>query len=330
MESVGAARVEARDLRVWFPGRGTAGRSRMVRAVDGVSFAVQPREIFALVGESGSGKTTTGKALLRLIEPTGGQVFHDGQEITRLDARSLRRARRHMQMIFQDPYSSLNGWQTIYEAVAEPLRIHGLARSRAEEHDLVADALRKAGLEPTRELLARYPHELSGGQRQRVVIAGALVLQPDFAVADEPVSMLDVSVRVGILRLLQELREQMGLTFIFITHDLSLAWAMADRVAVMYLGRIVETGPTESVIKRPLHPYTRALVSVIPTLSGEHNRRTVLRGEVPDPTQIPSGCRFAPRCPHARKECAEADPELTAVEPGHLVACLFAREVAET
>lgn len=328
MESQTPARVEAQDLRVWFPAGGRRGVQRPVRAVDGVSFAIRPREIFALVGESGSGKTTTGKALLRLVEPTGGHVLHNGMDVTALDPRGLRQARRHMQMIYQDPYSSLNGWQTIYDTVAEPLHIHRLAGSRAEEREMVADALRRAGLEPTSDLFGRYPHELSGGQRQRVVIASSLVLRPDFAVADEPVSMLDVSVRVGILQLLLELRETMGLTFVFITHDLALAWVMADRIAVMYLGRIVEMGPTEAVIRRPLHPYTRALISVVPTLATAPPDRMILRGEIPDPTDAPEGCGFASRCPYARPDCREVAPELQEVESGHQVACPYALEVA--
>ncbi|TCC45670.1 ABC transporter ATP-binding protein [Kribbella capetownensis] len=275
--------LEATDVRVEFGGRG----GRRARAVDGVNLTVAPGEIVALVGESGCGKTTLARTLLGLERPTSGQVSYDGTPLS-YTGRRLRAFRRQVQLVLQDPMGSLNPRQTVYEAVAEGPRIHGLP----DEEKVVADALSRAGLRPPERFFLRYPHELSGGQRQRVVIAGALALSPKVLIADEPVASLDASVRGEILSLLLRLRDDLGLAALVVTHDLGLAWNIADRVAVMYLGRIVESGPTEDVLTNPQHPYTQALLSVLP----ESPERIVLTGEPPDPTRIPTGCRFHPRC----------------------------------
>lgn len=274
--------LEATDLAVEFSSRG-----RRARAVDGVNLSIGAGEIVALVGESGCGKTTLARTLLGLERPTSGAVAYDGSPLT-YRTKALKAYRRQVQLVLQDPMGSLNPRQTVYEAVAEGPRIHGLA----DEEKLVSEALSRAGLRPPERFFLRHPHELSGGQRQRVVIAGALALNPKVLIADEPVASLDASVRGEILALLLRLRDDLGLSALVVTHDLGLAWNIADRVAVMYLGRIVESGPTEEVLKAPQHPYTKALLSVLP----ESPARIVLTGEPPDPTRIPTGCRFHPRC----------------------------------
>ncbi|WP_132215177.1 ABC transporter ATP-binding protein [Kribbella steppae] len=274
--------LEAIDVAVEF-----ASRGRRARAVDGVNLSVGAGEIVALVGESGCGKTTLARTLLGLERPTSGQVSYDGTPLS-YTGRGLRAFRRQVQLVLQDPMGSLNPRQTVYEAVAEGPRIHGLP----DEEAVVTSALSRAGLRPPERFFLRYPHELSGGQRQRVVIAGALALNPKVLIADEPVASLDASVRGEILALLLRLRDELGLAALVVTHDLGLAWNIADRVAVMYLGRIVESGPTEEVLTNPQHPYTQALLSVLP----ESPQRIVLSGEPPDPTRIPTGCRFHPRC----------------------------------
>lgn len=320
------------DLKVWYPLRtgllaSLMGREqRYVRAVDGVSFEVQRGEIFSLAGESGCGKTTTGKALLRLVQPTAGSVKYAGADILSLPDKALKAYRRKLQMIFQDPYGSLNPRQTVKEIVSEPLKVHGLAHNREELGERVNQALVDAGLTPVDRFLNRYPHELSGGQQQRVAIAGALVLEPDFIVADEPVSMLDVSIRSEILRLMIRLRDTAYLTYLFITHDLSLAWTISDRIGIMYLGRLVEIGAADDVVHRPLHPYTRALISVVPSPEpkARSRERTILRGDPPNPVEIPSGCRFHPRCPIAESRCKVEVPELREIRSGHYAACHFA------
>jgi peptide/nickel transport system ATP-binding protein len=294
-----------------------------VRAVDGVSFSLRRGEMVALVGESGCGKTTTAQTILRMVEPAGGTVAVDGQDITALSQRRLRPLRRGIQMVYQDPYESLDPRFRVRQTVAEPLLVHGVAASRAEREKQVAGALERAGLAPASLYLDRYPHELSGGQRQRVAIAAALALDPVLLLADEPVSMLDVSVRAGVLALLDGLRKDGRLGVLMITHDLSTAAHFADRIAVMYLGRIVEYGPARSVISDPQHPYTKALLSVVPDRDPRMRKTPqILSGETPNPVAIPSGCRFRPRCPIAEARCAETDPALT---PGaHQVACLLA------
>jgi len=313
-----------------------------VHAVDGVSFEVEQGEILALVGESGSGKTTVGMNILGLQVPTSGKITFDGHDVAvwakgrlkrrngngglgRLSQRGqIMSLRRRTQMIFQDPYESLNPRQTIYEIVAEPLVIHGLGQDWDEREKMVQTALEDSGLVPADHFWDRYPDELSGGQRQRVVIAGALVLEPELLVADEPVSMLDVSIRAEILTLLQNLRRKRDITILYTTHDLATAGYFTDRMAVMYLGRIVEIGPTVEVLKNPLHPYTRALVSVAPVPNPRRRRkRLILKGEIPNPINIPSGCRFHPRCPLVEDRCREIDPPYITREQGHQAACLL-------
>jgi peptide/nickel transport system ATP-binding protein len=279
--------LSAQGLHVTFPGRQGAGPAR---AVDGVELDIRPGEIVALVGESGCGKSTLARALLGLVKPTAGRITHDGRPLD-YSGRALRAYRRRVQLVLQVPSGSLNPRHTVYDAVAEGLRIHGHA---GDERAAVADALSRAGLRPPERFFLRYPHELSGGQRQRVVIAGALVLEPKLLVADEPVASLDASVRGEILALLLRLRTELGLAALVVTHDLGLAWNIADRVAVMYLGRIVETGTVEEVLTAPRHPYTQALLSVLPEAPGTPQ---ILTGEPPDPSRIPSGCRFHARCP---------------------------------
>ena len=326
--------LSVRELAVSFPVRsgfleGLRGVPKgAVKAVDGVSLDIAPGEILALVGESGCGKTTMGRSILRLVEPryVSGTVYFDGKDVYALDRPSLAAFRRGAQVIFQDPYQSLNPKNRAFDIVAEPLRVHGVS-SRAVLEARTVSALEASGLRPARGYLDRYPHELSGGQRQRLAIAAALVLEPRFIVADEPVSMLDVSVRAGIVRLLARLRDERGLAFLFITHDLALAWLIADRIAVMYLGRIVETGPAFGVLENPLHPYTQALVDVMPRFRGRDKsvKRRILPGEPPDPATIPPGCRFWPRCSRAGAVCSEQDPVLLDRGEGRAAACHFAR-----
>jgi oligopeptide/dipeptide ABC transporter ATP-binding protein len=315
--------LEVHDLAVTF--RNRSGPE--AHAVDGVELAVGRGEILALVGESGCGKTSLARALLGLVQPSHGKVVHLGQPLG-YSSKALRTYRRRVQLVLQDPSGALNPRHTIYEAVAEGLRIH---KVRGDERELVVRALSRAGLRPPERFFLSYPHELSGGQRQRVVIAGALALEPSVLVADEPVSSLDASVRGEILALLLQLRDELGLTVLVVTHDLGLAWNIADRIAVMYLGRVVELGPTEEVLADPQHPYTKALLSVVPEI--RHVEPVVLAGEPPDPTRVPSGCRFHPRCPALADGTAEragvADQCRTAALPvlpiadGHHAACLL-------
>jgi oligopeptide/dipeptide ABC transporter ATP-binding protein len=324
--------LEVDDLVVHYPvARGIVGTvarrpRQLVRAVDGVSFSLARGELLALVGESGCGKTTTAQTVLRLVDPVAGRIAFDGREITSLSNRELRPLRRRMQIIYQDPYESLDPRLTVRGTIEEPLRIHRLGGSKSERAELVRDALARVELTPAELFLDRYPHELSGGQRQRVAIAASVVLGPDLLVADEPVSMLDVSVRAGVLALLDRLRKG-GLGVLMITHDLSTAARFADRIAVMYLGRIVEEGPAAAVVDDPQHPYTKALLSVVPRRDPrERTRPQILKGEAPDAVRIPRGCRFHPRCPAAIATCRDIDP---ALEPagsgaGHEAACILA------
>jgi oligopeptide/dipeptide ABC transporter ATP-binding protein len=332
--AVGEVLLRLEGLEVHFPVRrgivdALLRRSRgVIRAVDGIDITIRRGEILALVGESGSGKTTTGRVVVKLTRQTGGRVEFEGQDVSGLWGSSrLRAYRRRVQLIFQDPYETLNPKHTIGEFVAEPLIVNHIGGAH-ERQETVLAALEAAGLRPAAEYAARYPHELSGGQRQRVVIAGALVMDPDLVVADEPVSMLDVSIRTELLRLMLDLRRERGLTYLFITHDLSIAWVIADRVAVMYLGKIMEIGPAEQVIRTPRNPYTQALVSVSPSPdppeAGKRAARTILVGETPDAAHVPSGCRFHPRCPLAFDRCAVEEPPLFDVGEGHQAACWLA------
>ena|SRR5438445_4318316 len=325
--------LEVEDLVVRYPvARGLVGTvtrtpKRSVHAVDGVTLSVRAGELLALVGESGCGKTTTAQAVLRLVDPVSGAIRFEGREISRLGARSLRPLRRRMQIVYQDPYESLDPRLRVRATVEEPLLIHGLGGSKAERLEQVRAALARVELSPPELFLERFPHELSGGQRQRVAIAAGLVLEPKLLVADEPVSMLDVSVRAGVLQLLDRLREN-GLGILMITHDLSTAARFADRIAVMYLGRIVEEGPAREVIHDAQHPYTRALLSVVPRRDPRHRKRPqILTGETPDAVRIPSGCRFHPRCPVAIDDCRIHDPELhhprDARTSEHKAACIL-------
>jgi oligopeptide/dipeptide ABC transporter ATP-binding protein len=329
---VSDALLRVEDLVMEFPGQQSfvdwvARRpAPPVRALDGISFELRPGEVLALVGESGCGKTTTGNLLLGLMRPTDGRVILEGREVGRLSGRDLRDLRRRVQMVFQDPYESLNPRMRVRDIVAEPLRVHGVA-SGAELRSRVEAALTAAGLTPVAAYLRRFPFELSGGQRQRVVIAAGLALEPTLLVADEPVSMLDVSIRAEILNLLGKLARERGIAVVMITHDLSTVTAYADRIAVMYLGRIVEHGPTREVLAHPRHPYAQALLSVVPVPDPSLRRRPViLGGETPDPSRIPSGCRFHPRCPVAFERCPIVDPPLFSAGPDHQAACLLLEE----
>ena len=316
--------LETRELKKWFSVRsGFFSRtSEYVKAVDGMSIEIEKGEIFAVVGESGCGKTTLARMIVRLEEPTDGEIWFDGIDIAKMPQYEFREYRTRIQMIFQDPYGSLSSNMRIGDIVAEPLRIQGIFASVEDELKKVKESLENVGMIPAEDFINRYPHELSGGQRQRVAIAAALALDPEVLIADEPVSMLDVSMRGQILKLLLDLRDKMGITILFITHNLAVAKQMADRIAVTYLGRIVETGEAKQIIDEPNHPYTKALVSVVPVPDPAAKREKILlTGETPNPIKMPSGCRFHPRCPFAKAECISNEPELKLQPDGRMVAC---------
>ena len=320
-----SALIELRDLVKHFPvsrslGEIVRGEHPAVHALDGVSFDIGAGAAVAIVGESGCGKTTLGRLMLKLAEPTAGSIAFDGTALSGLAGEGLKSFRRQAQLVFQNPFDALNPRFTIYRAVAEPLLNAGIAR--AEHADRVAEAFRRVHLPDLERYLDRYPHQLSGGQLQRVVLARALVLAPRFLVADEPVSMLDVSVRAGILTLMREIRDAMGLTAVYISHDLALVRYLCERTVVMYLGSVVEDGPTTEIVRRPRHPYTRALVAAVPVPDVDQSRAPLpITGNVPDAREPPSGCRFCDRCPHAFARCAIEVPPLRKIGEGHTVAC---------
>ncbi len=313
--------LEVKKLSKYFPIRGGLLRRVVghVKAVDQVSFSIKQGETFGLVGESGCGKSTTGRTLVRRLEPTGGQVRFEGRDIAQLSRRAMRKVRRDLQMVFQDPFASLNPTMTAGELIEEPLRVHGLY-TKAERREKVREMMETVGLDSA--YLQRYPHEFSGGQRQRIGIARALSLRPKLIIADEPVSALDVSIQSQILNLMEDLQEQFGLTYIFIAHDLSVVKHISDRVGVMYLGRMVEVAPKKELYGHPAHPYTEALLSAVPVPNPRHKReRIVLSGNVPSPANPPAGCAFHPRCPKAFDRCRQERPELIHLGREHYVAC---------
>lgn len=326
--SGGELELKVVDLKKWFPVRKgiistlLSRKTEYVKAVDGVSFEVKRGEIFGLAGESGCGKTTTGKTILRLLEPTGGEIYFQGQDITTLGKSDMKELRKKMQIVYQDPYESINPRMTAYDIIAEPIKVHKLADSPVEVEDLVLKSLMDVELVPPEEFTHRFPHELSGGQRQRVALARTLVMDPSFIVADEPISMLDVSIRAGILKVMLRSGEERGITYIFITHDLAYARHICHHGAIMYLGKIVELAPMDELVNNPLHPYTVALMAAVPVPDPELEKaRAIIGGEVPTPINPPSGCRFHPRCPQAMDICSREEPEIIEVEDEHYVAC---------
>jgi oligopeptide/dipeptide ABC transporter ATP-binding protein len=325
--------LEVKDLKMYFPiYRGLVQREvGYVKAVDGVSLFLQEREVLGLVGESGCGKTTVGRTILRLYDPTSGEIRYlsmNGEwvDIAHISQRKMKPLRREMRMIFQDPFSSLNPRLTVKDIISEPLEIHNVAHGK-EAEEAVAELMTAVGLDPA--YMRRYPHEFSGGQRQRIGLARTLSLNPRLIIADEPVSALDVSVQAQVLNLLQELQARLGLTMIFIAHDLSVVEHISDRIAVMYVGKIVEMSDTDQLLHHPLHPYTEALLSAIPPADPDiHTNRIRLQGEVPSPANPPSGCIFHPRCSYAKPECSQHEPMLIEIPPGHFVSCHFVKELS--
>lgn len=317
--------LEVKDLKVYFEmkkglAKSLFGKPEILKAVDGVSFSINKGEIVSLVGESGSGKTTTAKAILQLVPVTSGNVIFDGEDI--VGKKDLKEFRKRAQMIYQDPYQSLNPRQFISDIVGEPLEVNGLVSTVEERNERVREAFEEASLIPVEDYWNRRPFELSGGQRQRAAIAGSLIMKPDLVVADEPVSMLDASIRTGIIDLMLKERDLKGVAYLFITHDLSLAWLISDRIAIMYLGKIMEIGTAEEIVRDALHPYSRALLDIMP-IPGKvlNEKRKILQGETPNATEAIKGCKFCGRCPIADECCFSEEPTYTEVSPGHLVYC---------
>ena len=317
--------LQVEHLKQYFPAGGMGKNRKFVKAVDDVSFFVNKGETLGLVGESGCGKTTTGRSILRLYEPTGGKITFDGKVILDVENKvkvDMLPYRQKMQMVFQDPYASLDPRMTVGDIVGEAIDIHKLATNKKERHDMIISMLEKVGLNS--EHANRYPHEFSGGQRQRVGIARALAVNPQFIVCDEPISALDVSIQAQVVNMFEELQEQMGLTYLFIAHDLSVVKHISDRIGVMYLGKMVELADSYELVARSLHPYTKSLISAIPIadpIKARASKRIVLQGDVPSPLNPPTGCRFRTRCPYAEECCAQKEPEWREVEKGHYVAC---------
>ena len=317
--------LQVEHLKQYFPAGGMGKNRKFVKAVDDVSFFVNKGETLGLVGESGCGKTTTGRSILRLYEPTGGKITFDGKVILDVENKvkvDMLPYRQKMQMVFQDPYASLDHRMTVGDIVGEAIDIHKLAANKKERHDMIISMLEKVGLNS--EHANRYPHEFSGGQRQRVGIARALAVNPQFIVCDEPISALDVSIQAQVVNMFEELQEQMGLTYLFIAHDLSVVKHISDRIGVMYLGKMVELADSYELVARSLHPYTKSLISAIPIadpIKARASKRIVLQGDVPSPLNPPTGCRFRTRCPYADECCAQKEPEWREVEKGHYVAC---------
>ena len=323
--------LSVQSIRKYYPaGGGLFSPRRFVKAVDDISFTLEKGETLGLVGESGCGKSTLARVLLRLEDPTAGKIFLNGEDLTALRGERLRRKRGRFQMIFQDPYASLNPKMSIYSTLEEPLKLHEPSLDQAEREKRIAELLTMVGLDPA--YMRRYPHQFSGGQRQRIGIARALSVHPEFIIADEPVSALDVSVQAQIVNLLQDIQKSTGVAFLFIAHDLAVVEHISHRIMVMYLGRLAETGPAHELCTHPAHPYTRALLSSVPTTRPEKkSERIILTGDVPSPLSPPSGCRFHPRCPYCREICKQEDPVLRSVggDPKHLCACHFPAEKPE-
>ena len=315
--------LNVEGMKVYYPVKGDFGKGReFVKAVDGVSFEVRKGEVFGIVGESGCGKSTLGRGICKLETPTAGKIVLSGEDISSYGRKQMRSVRKKVQMVFQDPYASLNPRMSIFDIIAEPLIIHGLTKSKKELEDRVMELLRKVGLDDYHA--NRYPHEFSGGQRQRVGIARALAVGPEFIICDEPISALDVSIQAQVINMLEDLQAELGLTYLFIAHDLSMVRHISRKVGVMYLGSLVEFAETEELYTHTLHPYTQALMSAVPELDpaiSKTKKVQMLKGDIPSPINTPPGCKFASRCPHATARCAEERPEFREVSPGHFAAC---------